>query len=201
MISRYSKLAKITDEFKKLIQTFKTESIYKTPAFKKKKKYLEILRHGSEENGWFYYVQRLGKNSVAFVLYDPSHNNEFGILKSYSSPYKKFIVDAFTGSLDKPELSVEDIVIEEVKEEAGYTVNKDRLKKTGEYLVGTSTDETVYGFLIDVNRMPPEKKDPENLFEANMDTIWTTFENVMSNPDIGWRAKMILQDAKNKGIV
>lgn len=193
------KLSVIQEDFKALVETFKTESIYKTPAFKKKKKYLEVLRHGTDKDGWFYFVQRLGKDSVAFVLYDSDKG--FGILKSYSSPYKQFVLDAFTGSLDKPENTILQTLIEEVKEEAGYTVVKESCTPVGKYKVGTSTNEHVYSFLIDVGNMKQEKKEPENIFEQNTDILWMDYDSVLKDSNIGWRAKMIIQDADRKNLL
>ena len=138
-ISILNRFADVTKQFADMVSSFIKETVYKTPPFKKNgKKFLTVKRRGTEKDGWFYYVERLGKNSVAFLLFDKSKPNKVRLLQSYSSPYEKFITDAYTGSLDKSELTIVDTLIEEVREEAGYTVDASKVIPLNQYPVGPS---------------------------------------------------------------
>lgn len=189
------RIAQITSQFMEMVKRLVDKPIYKTPAFKGGKKWLTIYKVTDPEsdNSDFYYVERLGKDSVAFLLVDHDREGEFGILQQFSSPYRKFFKGAFTGSLDKPELSVQDIVVEEIKEEAGYDVSGEadqRIIPCGTMPVLSSTNETVNLFMVDVTGLQQQRKAPENIFEENMNIYWVGEDQIREQCE--WRAHIIL---------
>lgn len=192
------KLALITQEFKDLVQSFETESVYKTPPFKRGgKKYLEVLRGGTDKDGWFYYVQRLGKDSVAFALYNQDNPDSLKLLKFWSTPYNSFLIDAFTGSLDIPGKEPIEILCKEVKEESGYEVTPEDCIEISRMPVGSSTNETVILYLVDITGKQQKKAEPENLFEQESDILNISIKQILTSRMYGWRAKLIAQTLVN----
>ncbi|HEC67115.1 MAG TPA: hypothetical protein ENI23_17700 [bacterium] len=200
LLSRMFKLlrfSKITQPFLQLVNRQVDEDIFKSPAFKGGKKWLTMKRSHDPENpedDGFFFVERLGKDSVAFLLWDGNQPEApFMILHQYSSPYARFLQGAFTGSLEKPDVDLKQHLIEEAKEEAGFTVDTDRIIYLGKEQVGSSTNEEVHLFLIDITGMEQEVKEPENIFEENMDRRFLSSKDIF-NPDqhIEWKAKLIV---------
>ena len=187
----FKRISIITDEFIEFVNNQVSRIIYRTPSFKGGKKWLSIIetKTSDREDNIFYHVQRLGKDSVAFCLLDKNNPTGLVILKSWSSPYRKFTFGAFTGSLDKPELSIEEVLLEEVKEESGYDVGLGNVIKVSEDEVGTSTDEVCHLYVIDITGVEREDKEPENLFEKNSNLVFMKYSDIHNLRD--WRAKLI----------
>jgi 8-oxo-dGTP pyrophosphatase MutT (NUDIX family) len=199
---RKLKVSKITQEFLKLVKGLRFKDIYKTPTFKGGKKWLTVkmVFDPKEKGKEFFFVERLGKDSVAFILIDNNREgNKYQILKQYSSPYEKFQEGTFTGSLDKEDLSKEEIVIEEVKEEAGYDVDESRIQLITSEEVGSSTNEIVHMYLVDITGLKQEIREPENIFEENMDRKFVDEHYINNNCE--WKSCMIVYKAKNMGII
>lgn len=176
-----------------MVKGLKTKVIFTTPSFKNKKKWLKIkMTYDPNEKGKeFYFAQRLGKDSVAFLLIDKNREDDkYQILKQYSSPYGKFQEGVFTGSLEKHGKSVMDHVIEEVKEEAGYDVDKEQIKLITSEEVGSSTNEIVHLYLVDITGLEQEIREPENIFEENMDRKFVNADYI--NNHCGWKSKLII---------
>jgi hypothetical protein len=189
--------AEITQPFLKLVKRLQTKLFFETPKYTGGRKWITIFKTedpATPEKFDFYFVQKLGKDSVRFLLLDLNSETPFGCLRQYSSPYGKFINGCFTGSLDKPEKSVEDIVLEEVKEESGFEVGLNRLHKVSSETLGSITNETVHLFIVNVTGLEVVKKDPENLFEANMETLWMGLDEVFEKCE--WSAKYLVAALK-----
>jgi hypothetical protein len=187
------KIAEITQDFLRMVKSLEIKDIYKTPAFKGGKKWLTVkmIFDPKEKGKEFFFVERLGKDSVAFILVDNNRERDkYQILSQYSSPYKRFIEGTFTGSLDKPELSKEEIVIEEVKEEAGYDVDKSKLQLISSEEVGSSINEIVYLYIVDITGLEQQIREPENIFEQNMSRKWVDIEYINSKCE--WKSKLII---------
>lgn len=171
------------------VKNTRQDVIYRTPKFKGGKKWLTVIKTTDKDGSPFFHVQRLGKDSVAFICYAEHRRGELLCLKQWSAPYKGMITGAFTGSLDKDGKSIEDIVIEELREEAGITATSDRLKLVSRDRVGTSTDETCYLYLINISNLPIEQKEPENVYEQLAQRLWLTCSEIQEHGD--WRAKLL----------
>ncbi len=68
-----------------------------------KNKFLEIKKC---ENHNYFYAERLGKDSVAFILYDED-TRMFGLILEYKPPIDSFLLTAFGGSLGKAFVSTQ----------------------------------------------------------------------------------------------
>ena len=73
-------------------------------------KFLKIKK-ANNFGGDYYYAERLGVDSVAFILYDGG-DGSYGLINEYKPPIEQFMTTAFGGSLDKS-VSKEQIVKEE----------------------------------------------------------------------------------------
>lgn len=136
----------------------------------------------------FYFSERAGVDSVAFILVDANREDMFACISQFRGNYGQFQTGCFTGSLDKPELSLEEIVIEETKEEAGYEVTLDRVAYMTTEFCGSGTNERVHIYIVDVTGLEEGEKEPESVFEENTETIWMDKNGIMHCQD--WKAKL-----------
>ena len=132
----------------------------------------------------FYYARRAGVDSVAFLLKD---GDKWGLLKCRQGATGKVANRSFTGSWDNPELKLDETVVVEVKEEAGYDVTLDRVRRVGAFEVGHMTDEAVHLFVVDVTGLIPGPVSWVGLEER--DLLGTVWDQTVS-PD--WKAVMIM---------
>lgn len=102
------------------------------------------------------YAERKGTHSVAFLLYDPN-SEEICYRLEHKPPVNAWVLGAFGGSID-PKKSLVDIVINEVKEESGYSSENSDVKFVGKYLVSTQMNQYCYLFAVNVNREYIEPK-------------------------------------------
>jgi hypothetical protein len=80
--------------------------------------------------------------------------------------------------------------IEEVLEEAGYSITADNLHKVGLQPVGCNTSETVHLFIADVTGIIRKKKEPENIWELNSNLIQMSRDEVLKHCE--WRGVMCM---------
>ncbi len=139
----------------------------------------------------FFFAERAGVDSVAFILFDASRpdGKNFGIIEQYRGNYGQFHKGCYTGSLDKPELSIEEIVVEEVLEEAGFEVTLDRVAYISKEFCGSGTNECVHLFMVDVTGIPQGETQPESIFEENTENLWVDHNGLLACHD--WKAKLI----------
>jgi len=118
--------------------------------------------------GGYQFAERRGTDSVAFVCYDRD-TSEFLVSNEYKPPVNEFIDGAFGGSLDKevPKLS---IVIDEVKEEAGFVVEWRDVIPVGRSFVSTQMNQYCYLYLVYVDKTEEQDREPENAVEAMAET-------------------------------
>ena len=117
----------------------------------------------------YQFAERMGIDSVAFVCYDPKHG--FLLNSEYKPPIDSFILGAFGGSLDK-EKSHKEIVIDEVREEAGFEVDIEAIHYVGKALVSTQMNQFCMLFLVMVDKDKQKERQPENEIEALASTTW-----------------------------
>jgi len=100
-------------------------------------KYLNIKEVVDPENNvnGFQFAERRGVDSVAFICYD-GNSEQFLLNSEYKPPVSKMVLGAFGGSFDKDKEPI-DIVLDEVKEEAGFSLDKEQVKFVGKVLVST----------------------------------------------------------------
>jgi len=183
------KIAQVTDDFLAKVQRLESTLVFKSPAFKGGKKFLSIFcvkdPEDPEDQG-YYFSERLGRDSVAFLLYDRNElEKPYVALEQYHSPRRMFQKGAFTGSLDKG-LSPDATAIEEIAEEAGYRISSERLHSVGKQFVGCNTNESVYLFIGDVTGIARNKKNPDNVWEENTHLLQMSKDEIFKFCE--WRA-------------
>lgn len=185
------RLAVITKPFLDMLKRLRHKEVWRSPPYKNGRKYLRVLDVSTGEKGkGFYYVERLGVDSVAFILRDDAKpETPYIALNCFHSPLGVFQTGAFSGSLDKPNLSKAEIVCEEVLEEAGYTVGLDRVRYLGSRTLGASTNELVHLYVVDVTGVTRSEKEPENEWEANTNLVRVSVKDALSSKD--WKLGLI----------
>jgi 8-oxo-dGTP pyrophosphatase MutT (NUDIX family) len=162
-------------------------------------KFLSIYKVTDPKNGvgGYYYAERLGRDSIAFICFD-RNINKFLLNIEYKPPVSKFITGAFGGSLDKDKSAIE-IVLDEVHEEAGFSVDKEKVIDLGKVFVSTQMNQYCGLYLVEVDRNDAIDRKPENQIEAASLLTWLTEREVMLSQD--WKAITIVSKAKEKGIL
>jgi len=151
--------------------------------------------------GHYYYAERGGRDSIAFILFDANRKDRWGLIFESKPPMdelfedKAMMLTAFGGSIDMDK-SPEEICIIEVKEEAGYEVDDENVVCVGATLVSTQMNQSCVGFLVDVTDKTPGKteadikneaqdlKDPDEFYHNKV--IWLNDEELMDNND--WKS-------------
>ena len=138
---------------------------------------------------YYVYGERAGVDSVAFILADGS-TSKLGLINEPKPPLgdNEFRTTAFGGSLDK-NILIEDIVREEVKEEAGYDVPIENIIPLGKVLVSTQMNQHCHLFIVDVTDIPLGERNLEEN-EAGSTVVWTDKEDITMMED--WKAPLIL---------
>lgn len=162
-------------------------------------KYLNLFKVEDSENnvGGYFYAERLGKDSVAFVCYDED-SEEFLLNNEYKPPNNRFILGAFGGSLDKSNVPAQ-IVINECEEEAGFRVKSANLKYLGRVFVSTQMNQYCHLYLVSVDRNKQGDRKPETEVEAMATTKWVSYKAISELED--WKAITIVSLAERKGVV
>lgn len=194
MLTRF-RLSAITDTFRQMTGRLRSARVYVSPMKKKTLPTLTVYRQfdPADDDGvsGYYFSERAGKDSVAFLLYDQSREgaNPWGVLTQWHGPLCRFSPGAYTGSLDKEALQIEEVCQEEAMEEAGYHVGLERITYLGAQTVSGQCNEECHLFVVDVTGMQPAQIQPENEFEANCEREWWTTGRVLAQAD--WKAKLI----------
>ena len=144
-------------------------------------KFLKIKE--ADNNGTpYYYAERLGKDSVAFILYD-RESGRVGLIKEYKPPIEEYLYTAFGGSMDKEGATPFEIMKDELREEAGYELAAPTY--VGSSFVSTQMNQFCYLYFCDVTGIPQNKD-----IEENAEIVWLTIEDVVRGRD--WKAITIL---------
>jgi len=152
----------------------------------------EIRDIENHVNG-YQFAERLGVDSVAFILWDDEYEM-FLLNKEYKPPINEFILGAFGGSMDKDK-TPEEIVIAEVKEEAGFIVNKEEVVYVGEVLVSTQMNQMCKLYLVKVNREDQDEREPQNAIEAMAETEWVLWDDELLSGLRDWKPLAIILKA------
>lgn len=147
--------------------------------------------------GKYYYAERLGRDSVAFILYDKKKYPRLGLIQEYKSPLGKDLITAFGGTLDK-NISIKNIVLEEVQEESGYVVDLSRIHLIGKRYVSTQMNQYCYLFLVDVTDLKPGPRNPQDELEEQAKVVWLDLNKILKGPC--WKAQVIVQNFSKLGI-
>ena len=186
-------LAAITSDFIQKVKRVQDAVAWTSPAFKGGRKTLTVhcLKDPADpQDPGYYYVERTGKDSVGFILWDDDQGL-YGLLQQWHGPLKRFQIGSFTGSRDKDGLDALGTCLEEVTEEAGYHIDEPhRALHIGTYPVSANTNEEVDLFLIDVTGLSEQTIQPENVFEANTKTVWLDLGEINSKAE--WKAIVIM---------
>lgn len=150
-------------------------------------KFLQI-KEWKRKGQRYFYAERLGVDSVAFVLHD-RNKGKFGLVREFKPPIDDFLITAFGGSLDK-DVPMGQIVKEEVKEEAGYDVIPADISYAGRAFVSTQMNQWCYLYLVDVTNTKQGEREPETYLEADASVEWLYPEQIKSGDD--WKAITIL---------
>ncbi len=132
-------------------------------------KFLQIKEADNFGNK-YYYAERLGKDSVAFILYN-AKTKWYGLIREYKPPIDEFLITAFGGSLDKP-ISKVAIVKGEVLEETGFEITIENIEYKGKIFVSTQMNQFCHLYLIDVTNAKNVGRQPQNECEAKSEVVW-----------------------------
>lgn len=140
-------------------------------------------------NGYYIYGERAGIDSVAFILYNKI-TNMYGIIYEPKPPLEQdiFRLTAFGGSLDK-DLPLNEIVQEEVQEEAGYTVSLGRITPLGKVFVSTQMNQHCHLFVVDITGLVVGARYLEE-HEHGSTVQWRTAQTIHRLED--WKASLIV---------
>jgi hypothetical protein len=148
-----------------------------------------------KQTGHYCYTERLGVDSIAFILFD-RNQRKFGLIEERKPPFdvregkEVTMKTAFGGSLDSDKHSPLEITIEEVREEAGYKVTDDDILYLGKVIVSTQMNQYCHLYLVNVTDIEFSGRDPQTQMEADSVVVWMTKEEVMNNVD--WKAITII---------
>ena len=140
----------------------------------------------------YQFAERLGVNSVAFICYD-KQTGKFLINKEATPPLGDFLLRAFGGSIDKSK-SYKQIVQDEVREEAGYSVKLSNIKEVGKSFVSTQMNQYCYLYLVFVNDKQKVERQPETKTESLSHPVWISEDKINNGDD--WKSIAILTKAK-----
>ena len=168
--------------------------------------------------GKYFYSERKGVDSVAFILFD-KETKKFGLTNEQKPPLFKrfdnnemFVVTAFGGSIDTLSESEymekqsydqilvgQGVVIREVKEEAGFTVNPLNVTYMGTYMVSTQSNQLCHTYIVGVNGSEVGDRIPQTKMEATAKTKWISLDDVHNgaycNADhmiFDWKAEVMM---------
>jgi len=184
------------DDIDALLAFLTTSSVAPTlvmatePLLKYDSKFLKVY----ERNGYAY-SERLGRDSIAFILYDANAEHKYGLIHEGKPPLGEnvYMTTAFGGSLDSDKSPL-DTTIAEVAEEAGYIVDASQITALGNVLVSTQMNQMCHLFLVDVTDVALTGRTTTDPSELLAKVVWCKKKVVRNLPD--WKAVTILAKAK-----
>lgn len=153
-----------------------------------------------KQEGRYYFSERAGIDSVAFILYDRkldkfcATNERKPPLDETRENNKAFLVTAFGGSLDDINATPLEIVIREAKEESGSDITEDDILPLGSVMVSTQSNQFCHLFLVIVNSDKMGETEPENDIEAEATLEWFEREDAYKYQD--WKLITIIAKAE-----
>jgi len=148
----------------------------------------------------YQFAERAGTDSVAFICYD-KESREILLNKELKPPVDEFILGAFRGSIDKDK-SFEQIVIGEVREEAGFIVGEEDVKFLGKVMVSTQMNQFCHLYVVTIDKKTQREREPENAVEALATTEWVNYLEVGKIARLeDWKPLAILYKAIGLGLL
>lgn len=152
-------------------------------------------------NDWYVYGERLGKDSIAFILFDENAEDgkHYALINerkpAMNARYDRevFMTTAFGGSNDSDH-SFEEITQKEVKEESGYSVDLNRITSLGSVLVSTQMNQMCYLYMVNVTDLQKGEREL-GMGEQGSEVIWMSEKAIYLGQD--WKATTILTKYKN----
>lgn len=164
-----------------------------------------------KKNKHFFYAERKGVDSIAFILTakNISDPKRIGIIYEYKNPINKFMETAFGGSIDTDKYNndLRELVKLETLEEAGFDVGIDDILYHGKVFCSTQMNQFVHLFSVRVDKNKQQKKTTTNPTEKNASVRWIEADKVMNLEDwktitivtkilTGRNAQVIINDKK-----
>lgn len=142
----------------------------------------------------FYYSERKGIDSVAFVFFATNleDTKRIGLLKEYKHPVNKAIVGAFGGSIDdeKYHEDLRTLIQDEAMEEAGFKVELEQISYYGKFIVSTQMNQFCHLFGISVDKTLQGEKTTTNPEELSSEVVWVEIPDITELED--WKAFLIV---------
>jgi len=147
----------------------------------------------------YQFAERLGKDSISFICWD-NDSEQFLFNNEFKPPIDKTILGAFGGSMDKNK-SPEQIVIDEVREEAGFEVDESAVHYVGKVMVSTQMNQFCHLYLVEVDRNDQKERQPENEVEAMAKTEWVEWSSKKLGELNDWKPLTIIFMAQAKNVL
>lgn len=146
-----------------------------------------------KKNGEFYYCERKGQDSIAFVLFSSNieDHKRIGVVREYKSPIGIPLVTAFGGSIDDEKYhdNLYTLVIDEVLEESGFKVEASDITYYGKVYVSTQMNQFCHLFAVSVDKFIQGLRTTDNPLELQSVIEWLTLPEVFQLED--WKAILI----------
>jgi len=178
----------------------------------------KFLKGKSSTTTPYFYAERAGLDSVAFILVDENREDKYGVVKERKPALddryglEVLVETAFGGSNDAiddekyREISksygrnkdskdfvlshFQKLVQTEAREESGFDVDLSRITYVSKELVSTQMNQWVYTFAVNVTGLTQGTPEPQNAEEEQSTIVWKTLKQVQQMND--WKAKTIV---------
>ena len=165
---------------------------------------------------YYIYGERVGQDSIFFVLLD-RNTNKYALISESKPPLderentKVMLTTAFGGSIDMKNKTPKEICQIEVLEESGFNVPMDNIHYMNSTLVSTQMSQMALGFLVDVTDIRKTQKAEYEQDVSDTQTIkdpdefsrnsvkWLTRDEVIQNGD--WKSIYIVATAEFRQMV
>ena len=155
--------------------------------------------------GAYVYAERLGVDSVAFILMAINANDEkrIGLINEYKDPIGRFALTAFGGSIDdaKYHEDLRLLVKDEVLEESGFRVPISSIKYHGKAFVSTQSNQFCHLFSVEVDKLSQGEKTTTNPSELRDTVQWISMKEVKSLEDWKSQAIILRRMIENNGMI
>jgi len=143
--------------------------------------------------GNYLYGERKNIDSIAFVLFATNIDDDrrIGLTYELQPGINKSIIKAFTSSIDNENVEdLKDLVIEQVKIQAGFDVEKTQIEYLDKCFVSSKMSEFCHLFGVAVDKNFQIKKEPKSPRKIESGHYWSTVEEIKELED--WRSQIIV---------
>jgi hypothetical protein len=154
----------------------------------------------------YFYAERQNVDSFAFVLFATNIDQEkrIGLCYEKQPSINKYILKAFTSSIKSAEIDdIRELVIEQVKNQAGFSVAKTEIEYLGKCLVSSKMSEFCHLFGVAVDKTMQFEKENLSIRKNDSGHYWATVEEIKELED--WKAQIIVYkrylNKKNKILI